>query len=157
MGDGGAEGSSATETAGELLFPSCLTLMPRFWFWLEPRCMFIIRIFENSQLEGLYVGDLLYFTHWGFTRMGTSRVRSFIHSLILCLLCMRHPDIWPRLAGKLCPPRAFGPERRQTVTHTKADYKLTSGRRKHQSYRRESAAEPGYSSSPLPVTVPGTQ
>lgn len=117
--------------------------------------MFIIRIFENSQLEGLYVEDLLYLTHWGFTRTGDIKVCSFIHSLILCLLCMRHPDIWPRLARKLCPPRAFGPDRRQTV-HTNADYKLTSGRRKHQSYRRESAAEPGYSNVLL-VTVPGTQ
>ena len=56
MGDGGAEGSSATEMEGELLCPSRLTLMPSFWFLAGTQMH--VCIFENSQLEGLYVGDL---------------------------------------------------------------------------------------------------
>lgn len=66
---------------GELMFPSCLTLVHRFWFLAGTQIH--VRIFENSQLEGTYciphVG--------GFTCTGTSRVHSSILSLILCLLC----------------------------------------------------------------------
>lgn len=58
---------------------------------------------------------------------GTLRVHSFIHSLILYLLCTWHPDIWLWLAG------AYSLEGRHTVgvEQTNANYKLTRRWRKH--------------------------
>ena len=57
MGDGRAEGSSATGDGGKLQFHSCLMLMAQVLAscWNQMH----ISIFESSQLEGLYVGDLL--------------------------------------------------------------------------------------------------
>ena len=49
MGDGGAEGSSATGDGGQ----TAISLMP------DVDTMHVW-IFENSQPESLYVGDLLY-------------------------------------------------------------------------------------------------
>ena len=105
MGDGVAEGSSAAGDGGQ----AAVSLMPDIaaqvlvpgW---NPDA---VRIFENSQLEGLYVGDLLYSTHWGFYTHGDIKgafIHSFTHSV--------PTGYRPWLAGKLCPPRAFGPEGR---------------------------------------------
>ena len=49
MGDGRAEGSSATGDRGQ----AAISLTPE----VDGTC---VRIFESSQLEGSYVGDLLY-------------------------------------------------------------------------------------------------
>ena len=94
-------------------------------------------IFENSQLEGLYVGDLLYSALWGFYTHGDIKgafIHSFAHSVPTVYVASRHLAV----AGRETLPSPSIRSRKETdrATHTNADYKLTSGRRKHQSYRQ---------------------
>ena len=71
MGDGRAEGSSATGDGGQ----AAVLLTPDVDGTY-------VRIFESLQLEGLYVGDLLYYTPKGKISKRSNPFLELIISLV---------------------------------------------------------------------------